>query len=40
MVYLGFPAPGDKASCGAPHPACSWQHRCEWWVGSKGTSKL
>jgi len=22
-----------------PHPARSWQHRCEEWVGSKGASK-
>jgi len=22
-----------------PHPVCSWQHRCEGWVGSKEASK-
>jgi len=25
---------------GRPHPVCSWQHRCQEWVGSKGTSKV
>ena len=23
-----------------PHPARSWQHRCEEWVGNKGASKV
>jgi len=28
-----------QSQFGRPHPACSWQYRCEEWVGSKGETK-
>jgi len=28
-----------QSQFGCPHPVCSWQHRCDEWVGSKRASK-